>query len=320
MVKHRKFGKKKPNLFFEVGRICSINYGPDNGKICVILDFVDTTRALIDGPKSETGVARQTIPFKRLSITPIKIKCNKALPTGKLIKIFKESKVLEKWEKLPWAKKKKRNEIRANLTDFERFKVMVLKKKRSEIIRREVQELKKRHFYPKAFPLSKKKLFWKAKREGKEVEYPKTKKRDVKHTIAHKTGKRKRTRTRSKIRSKKKSVAKIEKYKAYCKAKRTIRRVGAKKLTPEQKLALKKKPRPKKEKLSKNPKIAARQKQLRKATRRKAKRKIKLDRRAKQRSKKKAYREYKEKQRAANKLAKEKGVFVSKRKNKKVAE
>jgi len=103
-------------MYFEIGRLCSINYGPDNGKICVILDFVDNTRALIDGPACRTGVQRQTIPFSRLSLTRIKIKIYRACRTGLLIKAFDEAQVLKYWERTPWAIKahKKKNQENSN--------------------------------------------------------------------------------------------------------------------------------------------------------------------------------------------------------------
>ena len=36
--------------FVEVGRVALINYGPDNNKLCTIIDVVDQTRVLVDGP------------------------------------------------------------------------------------------------------------------------------------------------------------------------------------------------------------------------------------------------------------------------------
>ena len=57
--------------YVEIGRVCLINYGPDQGKLCTIIDVVDSNKALIDGPKDLTGVVRQMIPFKRLSLTDL---------------------------------------------------------------------------------------------------------------------------------------------------------------------------------------------------------------------------------------------------------
>lgn len=140
-VKRQWPKKKKREIYFEIGRVCLINFGEDAGKVCVILDFVDSTRALVDGPKSQTGVRRQTIPFTRLSIVPIKIKIIRACRSIHLEKAFIANKVAEKFAKLPWAKKIARSKIRASLSDFDRFKVMVLKKKRSLLIRQKLNEI-----------------------------------------------------------------------------------------------------------------------------------------------------------------------------------
>jgi len=55
----------------EVGRVCLINFGPDFGKLCTIIDVVDENRAVVDSPKDE--VHRQAINFKRLQLTDIKL-------------------------------------------------------------------------------------------------------------------------------------------------------------------------------------------------------------------------------------------------------
>ena len=52
-----------------------INYGPDAGKIAVIVDVVDGNKCLIDGPT--TGVARQVIPYKRLALTDLMVEFEK---------------------------------------------------------------------------------------------------------------------------------------------------------------------------------------------------------------------------------------------------
>ena len=60
--------------FVEVGRVALINYGPDNNKLCTIIDVVDQTRVLVDGPTRVTGVSRQIVPLKRIALTDIKVK------------------------------------------------------------------------------------------------------------------------------------------------------------------------------------------------------------------------------------------------------
>ena len=47
--------------FVEIGRVAYVNFGPEQGKLCVVVDVVDSKRALVDGPS--TGVHRQQMPF-----------------------------------------------------------------------------------------------------------------------------------------------------------------------------------------------------------------------------------------------------------------
>ena len=67
--------------FVEIGRVCLINYGPDAGKLCTIIDVIDNNRALVDGPESVTGVHRHAINLKRIQLTdikvPVKLNCSK---------------------------------------------------------------------------------------------------------------------------------------------------------------------------------------------------------------------------------------------------
>lgn len=138
---HRTFGRRKEVKLFHIGRVCCINYGPDAGKICVIIDFVDSTRALIDGPASLTGVKRRTIPFKRLSVTSLKVTILRACRSVHLEAACKKADICGKWKKLPWGRKIIQKKLRAKLTDFDRFNVMLLKKQRAALLKKGIWEL-----------------------------------------------------------------------------------------------------------------------------------------------------------------------------------
>ncbi|CAG8658898.1 23364_t:CDS:2, partial [Cetraspora pellucida] len=113
--------------FVEVGRVVFINYGEDAGKLAVIVDIVDHNRALIDGPT--TGVTRHSHAFRRLTLTDLVIK---GFPRGgrsSIVKKYLEKEnILEKWNQTAWAKKLESRKRRAALTDFDRFKLLKLKK------------------------------------------------------------------------------------------------------------------------------------------------------------------------------------------------
>ncbi|TPX51579.1 hypothetical protein SeMB42_g00135 [Synchytrium endobioticum] len=121
--------------YVEVGRVVLINYGPDCGKIAVIVDIVDHSRVLIDGPT--TDVERQVLSFKRMTLTPIKVdNVPRATGTVYLKSLLTNQDIWGKWQKTAWAKKMLRRKVRSTLTDFDRFRIMVAKKERRAIIGR----------------------------------------------------------------------------------------------------------------------------------------------------------------------------------------
>ena len=124
--------------FVEVGRVALVNYGPETGKLCTIIDVVDQTRVLIDGPTKLTGVSRQIITLKRLSLTDIKVKIGLNARQKSLEKAWTKGDVLAKWEATSWAKKLAAKKKRASLNDFGRFKAAVAKRKRNAAVKAKV--------------------------------------------------------------------------------------------------------------------------------------------------------------------------------------
>ena len=120
-----------------------INYGPLAGKIATIVDVVDQARALVDGPYSVTGVRRQTIPTRNLSLTSIIVPIARGVREGVLRKHLDSEKVLEQWRATGWARKAARHEQRTKLSDFQRFQLMMLRKQRSKIVGLEYAKLRR---------------------------------------------------------------------------------------------------------------------------------------------------------------------------------
>jgi large subunit ribosomal protein L14e len=104
-----------------------LTYGPDAGKLAVVIDVVDTNKVLIDGPL--TGVARQSIQVRAIALTDIVITISKGARAAQLTKAWKKGEVDAKWAKTSWAKKVASRAKRASLNDFSRFKVMIARKK-----------------------------------------------------------------------------------------------------------------------------------------------------------------------------------------------
>ncbi|KAF9449720.1 hypothetical protein P691DRAFT_758816 [Macrolepiota fuliginosa MF-IS2] len=125
--------------FVEVGRVVLLNNGPFSGKIAVIAEIIDHNRAIIDGPT--TGVPRQAFPYKHLLLTPIKLtQLPRAAGSGVIRKFVEKEGIVEKWDNSSWAQKRATKEKRKSLNDFDRFKVMVAKKQRRDVVRKAVKK------------------------------------------------------------------------------------------------------------------------------------------------------------------------------------
>ena len=98
-------------------------------------------KVLIEGP--ESGVARQVIPIRRLTLTKFKLNILRAQRTGLLKKAIAKADLNKKWAATALGKKLAAKAKRASLTDFDRFKVMVLKKQLSHKLAHQVKTLRK---------------------------------------------------------------------------------------------------------------------------------------------------------------------------------
>ena len=127
--------------FVEVGRIVLINFGPETGKLATIIDIVDNNKCLIDGPMKVTGVQRQIIPFKRIALTDFKVDIPKGASQKTIAAAIEAADIMGKWEKTSWAKKLAAKKKRANLSDFDRFKLMVARKQKAEIVAKQVKSM-----------------------------------------------------------------------------------------------------------------------------------------------------------------------------------
>eukprot|EP00736_Rhodelphis_marinus_P012592 Rmarinus@m.15285 len=127
--------------FVEIGRVCLVNYGDDAGKLCAIIDVLDQNRVLVSGPAG--GLVRQEHTVKRLSLTDLTVKVPRGARVGTLTKAWKKADIDNKWKTSSWGKKLAARETKANMTDFDRFKVMLARKARSQLAGREFAKLKK---------------------------------------------------------------------------------------------------------------------------------------------------------------------------------
>lgn len=80
---------------------------------------------LIDGPVNLTGVKRQVINIKWVSLTDFVIKISLNARQASLTKAWTEAGIQEKWAASSWAKKAAAKKAKAALNDFGRFQAKV---------------------------------------------------------------------------------------------------------------------------------------------------------------------------------------------------
>lgn len=124
--------------FVEVGRVVRVNYGTLAGKLATIVDVISDKRVLIDGE----GIQRQVIPVRRLQLTNQNVKVLRGAKSGKVKKIIKAEKVAEKFANSSLGKAFAAQTRRQSLTDFERYKVLVLRRKLSKLTKAKANKKK----------------------------------------------------------------------------------------------------------------------------------------------------------------------------------
>ena len=127
--------------FVEVGRVIIVNYGPLVGKLAVIVDILTTTKVLIQGLKG--GVKRQELSLRRVTLTDYKLDIKRGAKEAEVYKAIEAFKLEDKFKTSTYYKKNEIRQKRANLTDFDRFKVMRLRQKRAVLRHAATKGLKK---------------------------------------------------------------------------------------------------------------------------------------------------------------------------------
>merc|ERR1712088_556986 len=110
------------------------------GRIAVIVDVVDQNRVLLDGP----GLERQTYRIKSLHLTKFACKFGHSAKTSVVKKAWEDEEISKKFEASSWGQRMKKSVIRANLSDFDKFKLNKLKIQRRRIINQKINQLKKK--------------------------------------------------------------------------------------------------------------------------------------------------------------------------------
>lgn len=103
------------------------------------------SQVLVEGPSSNPDlvVPRQSLSLASALLSSLVIdKLPRGVRHGTLKKFWQQADIDEKWKQTNWYKRRTQIERRKNLTDFDRFKVMRLKKQRRFAERKELAKIK----------------------------------------------------------------------------------------------------------------------------------------------------------------------------------
>jgi len=116
----------------EVGRVVLFSAPSQyEGRIAAIVEIIDHKRVLVDGPSEDESqvVPRHSAPLANLTLTSIVIdQLPRAIGNGPLKKKWQAAEVEKKWKESGFSKNRDRSNKRKSLNDFERFKVLRLRK------------------------------------------------------------------------------------------------------------------------------------------------------------------------------------------------
>jgi large subunit ribosomal protein L14e len=102
-------------------------------------------QALVDGPSTDTktAVPRQSVALANVILTPLILeKLPRGARTGVVKAQWEKAGIEAKWQESAWAKKRQQKERRRALTDFERFKVLRLRKQARFEVRKSLAKVK----------------------------------------------------------------------------------------------------------------------------------------------------------------------------------
>eukprot|EP01105_Mastigella_eilhardi_P013646 TRINITY_DN3106_c0_g2_i1.p1 TRINITY_DN3106_c0_g2~~TRINITY_DN3106_c0_g2_i1.p1 ORF type:complete len:245 (-),score=86.89 TRINITY_DN3106_c0_g2_i1:98-832(-) len=234
--------------YVQIGRVAVVNYGPDLGKLCTIIDIIDETRVLVDGPLTITGVVRQAMPLKWIVLTKFVVTIPHSCNSHLLVKAFKKAEVVKKFNQTRWASKLHMRASKLQMNDFDRFKVMIAQKSLHYQIYMKTNTLRRKDQI--AHTVARKKTLLKARANQKKQRIASKKIRDEKK--ANMTEEQKQAKAQKKLHrqtdTKLQLVAKLRKEEAAKRKQAEHARHNAKLLKKKKAAATKKAPKPAAEK------------------------------------------------------------------------
>ncbi|KAK3859258.1 hypothetical protein Pcinc_034612 [Petrolisthes cinctipes] len=134
--------KKVFRKLIQIGRVVFINNGRYKGRLAAIVDIIDGSRGLIDGPC--TRVPRQALRFADMYLTNYVLKINRGQREKLLRQAWNEAEISKQFAKSRWSQNLKKGKLRDQMTDYCKYKVGRAKQTRNKIVRNLFNQMKNR--------------------------------------------------------------------------------------------------------------------------------------------------------------------------------
>ncbi|EFN78938.1 60S ribosomal protein L14 [Harpegnathos saltator] len=127
--------------FVQSGRVAYVSDGIHQGKLVAIVDIIDQNRVLVDGPSS--NVPRCEMRLNELHLTKFRLRFPFTGSTRVVRKAWQAGNIDELWKQTMWARKVEAKKKRAELSDFDRFKLRKARQIRNRMRTEAFYKLKK---------------------------------------------------------------------------------------------------------------------------------------------------------------------------------
>mmetsp|Transcript_57649 Transcript_57649/g.141847 ORF Transcript_57649/g.141847 Transcript_57649/m.141847 type:complete len:142 (-) Transcript_57649:63-488(-) len=125
----------------KIGRVVLLKTGAHAGKPAAVVNVVDLNRVQVHGPETR----RIVVNLKNVVLTNFAVDITVGMRQKGVLAAWKRANIDDKFAKTAYAKREQQRAARANTTDFDRFKIMLERKRRAAKVNAAVRAAKKKH-------------------------------------------------------------------------------------------------------------------------------------------------------------------------------
>jgi len=129
--------------YVQIGRICQVVFGKHYRRLVCIVDFIDSTRVLVDGGEGKLSrIRRISFPLRWLQCTKYRLNVPRDVSQKDLIEAIDKSDVVSQWRQSVTGRRNECITKLGRMNDFERFKFYYIRGQFRKAVAHELQRLK----------------------------------------------------------------------------------------------------------------------------------------------------------------------------------